>query len=317
MIAVSLSVTGCSFLISKTYSKWQNNPVIVSLDEKSTSIHQIPFPAVTICPEIKSKLKFNEDEYALQNITQYYGESVPFNEVFYECIWRNMKVNCSKFFYKIKTDDGLCYTFNMLDQRDLLSKLVVETMRYLNHNHRSPNWTLQNGYKSPYYFEYPHRALDSGFSAGLELILIAKRNDITNDKPVPGFKLALHTPSDIPRFKKRFYRIPLNKEFLLSIEPKVMTTAPEIFDYKPRTRQCHFDGEQKMKYFRVYSQTNCELDYYIRFIILKCNCVRADLHHSRNVPICGKSKEICLKKTDSLWNRIIMGRVQVSKIYIY
>lgn len=36
------------------WDKWNTNPVIVSFAEKSTPIWQIPFPAVTICPDTKT-----------------------------------------------------------------------------------------------------------------------------------------------------------------------------------------------------------------------------------------------------------------------
>lgn len=47
----------CTTLIYKTWLKWKTNPVIISFDEKMSSISQIPFPAVTICPEQKISLK--------------------------------------------------------------------------------------------------------------------------------------------------------------------------------------------------------------------------------------------------------------------
>jgi acid-sensing ion channel, other len=55
VIAFLISVTGCSMMIYKIYIKWQLSPVIVSFAEKSTPVWQIPFPAVTICPETKAK----------------------------------------------------------------------------------------------------------------------------------------------------------------------------------------------------------------------------------------------------------------------
>ena len=54
IIAFLTSVTGCSFLIVKIYNKWQLSPVIVSFAEKSTPVWEIPFPAITICPETKA-----------------------------------------------------------------------------------------------------------------------------------------------------------------------------------------------------------------------------------------------------------------------
>ncbi|KAF5291555.1 hypothetical protein FQR65_LT01868 [Abscondita terminalis] len=40
----------CSFLISLTYAKWKNSPVMVSFDISDATIDSMPFPAVTICP---------------------------------------------------------------------------------------------------------------------------------------------------------------------------------------------------------------------------------------------------------------------------
>lgn len=43
-IAFLLSLIGCSYLIIKTYNKWQKNPLIVSIDERSAPVWTIPFP---------------------------------------------------------------------------------------------------------------------------------------------------------------------------------------------------------------------------------------------------------------------------------
>lgn len=48
-----MSVESCAFLIHQTYDKWDQTPVIVSFAEKFTPVWQIPFPAVTICPQTK------------------------------------------------------------------------------------------------------------------------------------------------------------------------------------------------------------------------------------------------------------------------
>lgn len=60
MIAFTFSTIACGFLIYNVYEKWVGTPVIVSFAEKSTPIWEIPFPAVTICPETKAHgLEFN------------------------------------------------------------------------------------------------------------------------------------------------------------------------------------------------------------------------------------------------------------------
>lgn len=55
-----LSLSGCSFMIHKIWHKYKANPIVVSFGTEDQSIYEIPFPAVTICPESKCvQSKFN------------------------------------------------------------------------------------------------------------------------------------------------------------------------------------------------------------------------------------------------------------------
>lgn len=49
MISLYASIT----LMGKTYLKWLDSPVVLLFDEKLIPVNYIPFPTVTICPEIK------------------------------------------------------------------------------------------------------------------------------------------------------------------------------------------------------------------------------------------------------------------------
>lgn len=40
------------------YEKWERSPIIVSFDEQLTEVSDIPFPAVTICPETKTSKSY-------------------------------------------------------------------------------------------------------------------------------------------------------------------------------------------------------------------------------------------------------------------
>jgi acid-sensing ion channel, other len=53
----SLSLIAYFFVVYEIYFKWQINPSIFIVN-KETSIYDIPFPSVTICPETKVKKKF-------------------------------------------------------------------------------------------------------------------------------------------------------------------------------------------------------------------------------------------------------------------
>lgn len=43
------------YVSEEVHKKWQKSPVIVSFAERYTRVSEIPFPAVTICPETKAR----------------------------------------------------------------------------------------------------------------------------------------------------------------------------------------------------------------------------------------------------------------------
>lgn len=59
-------------LIWATYLKWQDSPVILGFDETLVPVHKIPFPTITICPEIK--MERNVFDYV--NVSQMIWENI-------------------------------------------------------------------------------------------------------------------------------------------------------------------------------------------------------------------------------------------------
>ncbi|XP_039275513.1 pickpocket protein 28-like [Nilaparvata lugens] len=71
MVAILCSFLWSLYLIQQVWTKWNNSPVIVSFAEKSTSVWQIPFPAVTICSENKARQSvYNFTHYHLMNVSE-------------------------------------------------------------------------------------------------------------------------------------------------------------------------------------------------------------------------------------------------------
>lgn len=54
---VLFSIFWCVRFMYDAWHKWEENPVIINFNEKSSYVWDIPFPAVTICPEIKTRRK--------------------------------------------------------------------------------------------------------------------------------------------------------------------------------------------------------------------------------------------------------------------
>jgi amiloride-sensitive sodium channel len=55
LTAFLLSSGVAAYYIHKVWDKWNKSPVFVSFNEMQTPVWEIPFPAITICPQVKVK----------------------------------------------------------------------------------------------------------------------------------------------------------------------------------------------------------------------------------------------------------------------
>ena len=122
-VALTISIAACSYLIYITYQKCQATPIIVSFSEKFMNIWELPFAAITICPisgvhplnknfNSSGVSRFSRDT-ALNNFTGSVETRIT------NVKWRNDLRNSSDLFTEIATEEGFCWTFNMMNFDDL------------------------------------------------------------------------------------------------------------------------------------------------------------------------------------------------------
>lgn len=81
IVVFLLSVSGCFLMINKIYIKWKLTPVIVSLAERSTPVWEIPYPAITICPETKAKKNIIDITKAVWSLVADGGSNLTNDEI--------------------------------------------------------------------------------------------------------------------------------------------------------------------------------------------------------------------------------------------
>lgn len=164
--ALFISIFACFFMIHKIYFKWQISPDIINSADKIVPVSIIPFPSVTICPEVKArkshidfaaswslaqqnktgnmKIEVLKKLEALSQIcsSHLFSSIDPLNsglksdkivEVLKEigldfsesalfCKFGDEITSCNNFFTEVLTEDGVCYSFNMLEHSEVFNK---------------------------------------------------------------------------------------------------------------------------------------------------------------------------------------------------
>lgn len=150
-------------------------------------------------------------------------------------------------------------------------------MMIVNKNANVSQWSLETGYQDgSNEAKYPIRVFNSGERAGFGVYAYSRNQnfDYECNGLKKGFKLALIMPGETPKMSRNFFHVPISEDTLFPIEAKVITTSDGLRDYAPSQRQCFYQSERKLRFFKMYTQTNCEEECLTNFTKAKCGCVQ-------------------------------------------
>ncbi|XP_050514249.1 pickpocket protein 28-like [Diabrotica virgifera virgifera] len=335
LIVFVIALSSCVYAILEVYNKWIRSPVIVTFATQETPIYSIPFPAVTICPEAKAKQalynhtnivrkivdkkSLTEDEQNTLNYMSLVCNAGPhthmtkgkfIDETIYEvlakvnfgsplkiCYYMGYRVECNKIFDPIITDDGICYSFNILDKSDLFKDLVVSNSNFHNANKTNNDWTIENGYAEHVdKHAYPRRALFSGIKNGLSVSFRSTKEntDASCKLGLQGYNVLLHIPSRLPLLSQGYFRVPDNEDVIAGVTPSMITTSNTLKNYDVAKRNCYFSYEKDLYFFKIYTVRNCKVECLTNFTLYYCGCVGFYMPRENGTKICGIEKQKCM-----------------------
>jgi hypothetical protein len=88
--------------------------MIVASSEKFMNIWEIPFPAVTLCPDLDPRVSFRDEESG----KFLFSKLTAWTEIV-RAKWVRLFNDPKEMFKKIATDEGICYTFNVMNFHDM------------------------------------------------------------------------------------------------------------------------------------------------------------------------------------------------------
>ncbi|KAE8752702.1 hypothetical protein FOCC_FOCC000442 [Frankliniella occidentalis] len=226
------------------------------------------------------------------NVTQ------PCHEMLLTCKWRNQPVDCDNVFNAVLTDEGICCTFNRV-RRDLTFRNPRELSDLnITFPYPSADWTPETGYPETdnkgSVLETPWRPVGIGTHLGLTVSLDSEMHDYYCSSTFSaGFKVLLHNPVETPKIAAFGFLVEPGTENRVAISPVISHTAPSLQTVSVDKRQCLFQHERNLHFYRTYTQRNCILECEANFTLSHCKCVAYYMPKDRLTRICGKKDEQC------------------------
>lgn len=82
-----------------------------------------------------------------------------------------------------------------------------------------------------------------------------------------------HAPDEGPQIWKKFFHISPGRTVLFTLSPMLVITSPDIQKYSLDWRQCFFNSERSLRFYKQYTQRNCEMECMSNFTLAECGCV--------------------------------------------
>ncbi|XP_056641252.1 pickpocket protein 28-like [Diorhabda sublineata] len=339
VIFIFISICLCGTMIYQIIYKYINYPLIVTFSMKETQLQKLPFPAITVCPRAKisqSYLNFTEyfqrkynqlpvsiDEEKKVNLASTICDFYPNNstdvaddndfydfllksrvDIFYYCQYQGVEINCTQMFTPILTEEGICYSFNILDRNDIFRNITDNPLKDFHKSPKTENWNMENGYSTKAVKTYPQRALRTGAKNALYLIfkvhISNKEFECAQDES--GYRVTVHSPSNLPDVADNHISVPLSNRVLAVITPRIIQTSSSVRRFQVTARDCYFESEKKLKFFHKYSQENCLLECKSNYTLIQCGCVGIHMPKEQGTPLCLLQEQYCIERAEDLFS---------------
>uniref|UniRef100_T1GN76 Uncharacterized protein n=1 Tax=Megaselia scalaris TaxID=36166 RepID=T1GN76_MEGSC len=315
----------CVKLTWESYIKWKDSPVLISPNNQFSSVLEIPFPAVTICPHQKFNMtKKNMTDFILRLYNKYLNMTDENNQLIFEVaqqICPALNEDLLRFFFITFPDkyvDPDIFMSTMIDlsptyksiflyrfwetkdidgefQPFLHKEGICFTFNSLDtsdifRNGSNPHKILLDKLKYQlveHKKSSPFNGTRSGKGSGFRVQML---NDLDNNCEIcqemnQGAEIAIHSPDEVPDFTN-YVSINGKKNVLVSITPRVMQISDGLKYVDFSKRQCYLKNEKYLQHFKIYTQANCEFECLTNLTLKMCGCVKFYMPRNETTKFC-------------------------------
>lgn len=136
-------------------------------------------------------------------------------------------------------------------------------------------WDRERGYENGADGNsYPMRVFSAKQNAELKISARAEKDDLEDTCRSPGFRIFLHTPGQLLSSRDDSIKIPFSEKVNILIKPQMIIASDGLRSYSSEQRQCFFSHEHQLRFFKFYTQQNCEMECLSNYTWQECGCVK-------------------------------------------
>ncbi|XP_030756810.1 sodium channel protein Nach-like [Sitophilus oryzae] len=185
------------------------------------------------------------------------------DELLIKCSWNKKPIKCNKIFEEIYIGSGRCCSFNY----------VPET------SNRKPVHTSK-----------------IGLFTGLKVWIKPEYN--TRD--FAGVGVIFHDPKDFPYKTEARKTLSLGTLNYVHVEASRKGCSSTVKSLPISQRQCIYEDEKKIDFFRKYSITNCFIACKAEVFFKECHCIPHFFGFGHDKPVCTVEKLSCIEENNNV-----------------
>lgn len=240
----------------------------------------------------------NRTEYNFVKLLDQGAPSV--DETFFRCSNRYSTVECNLMLSRVLTDLGMCYTFNMQSYNLIFNKGVSNDFNSYNNSLQKEHWNIEKGFKSKNKNKIPYRCI---LGSGFQFFMTVNETDLDDLCPLlkSTFKVIFHLPNEIPTFFHYAEFLNFQTESIIKLTAKVYQNHKQLKKYSVKMRNCFFQGERKLQFFKSYTKAHCNFECLTNFTLRRCGCVKFSFPRAQGTRVCNVNESGCHMQAFNDW----------------
>lgn len=150
---------------------------------------------------------------------------------------------------------------------------------------------------------FPARANRENF---MMLPMALNKSEAGNFCDFKEFSFWVHKPNEMPTIFHKAYSLEYYRMKRFLITAVSFQHDASLRTYKPHQRDCYFEGERELKFFKSYTKSNCDWECLTNYTLAFCDCVKFSMPRNQTTRVCGWKDANCYFEAMEQWPKYMI-----------